>query len=295
VPAETLTRLAAKARSARFKLRTRAYRRSVAWEANPLHPERVGLPPDEPGLLERLLRDMAPVLGYAFEDVQLDPAAYQRFRARFPMPRLYAVGYKDKKALEHFIAFTQLDLGPGQTYVDIGSEGSPYPRLFRRIGVWAFSQDLAYRPGVHGWRIGSSADRLPLDERSVDRISLQCAFEHFEGSADGGFIRELSRVLRPGGRCVIVPLYLSNTFRNIVDPLLAEGVEFDEGSARVAETDLGGRFERLYSPASLSRIVRPGLGLTYTLCRVANLDALVGTGPSAARRVNYFLRVDRER
>jgi len=287
--------LSAKAQSAQFKVRTRIYQRSAAWQACPLHPDRVKLPPDEPGLLDRLLRDMASTLGYAFEDARLDPAAYEAFKARFPVPRLYAVGYKDKKTLEHFIAYTTLGLAAGQTYIDVGSEGSPYPRMFRRSGVRAFSQDLSYRPGVHGWHIGSSADCLPVGDASVDAVSAQCSFEHFEGQADTGLIRELGRVLRPGGRCVIVPLYLSNTFHNIVDPLLAPGVQLDEGSVRVAETDLGGRFERCYSPASLARIVRPGLGLSYALCRVANLDELVEPGPSPARRVRYFLRVDKAR
>lgn len=51
------------------------------------------------------------------------------------------------------------------------------------------------------------AFRLDLPDGSVDAIALQCSLEHFEGTSDSEAIVDAWRVLKPGGRLLIIPFY----------------------------------------------------------------------------------------
>jgi SAM-dependent methyltransferase len=65
--------------------------------------------------------------------------------------------------------------------------------------------------------IESPAERMPLSDMSVDKISCHHSFEHFQGDADSQAIREIQRVLRPGGKACIVPLFVAHAYFEIVD------------------------------------------------------------------------------
>jgi hypothetical protein len=102
-----------------------------------------------------------------------------------------------EKALEHFISFELAKPGAAEVGIDIGSCQSEAPAIVRRqFGARIYEQDLEYPKGVHSDRIGSSADATPLPDRSVDFMTLRCTFEHFEGNADTGFMRECARLLK---------------------------------------------------------------------------------------------------
>ena len=124
--------------------------------------------------------------------------------------------------IEHYISDKVLRLETNNIYVDVASENSPFPKMYRKkLGIMAYSQDITYKPGVRGFRdLVQAREKMPLKDESVDKISLHCAFEHFQGDIDRKFIQEVSRVLKKGGNGIIVPLYLGNEHLNIVDPLL---------------------------------------------------------------------------
>jgi len=280
-----------KVRSAAYRYRSYRFKKSGEWERHPLHPRRVALPADDWALTDAQLSAEARRLGFRRRAIALELGPYAEFKSRCDVSALYAPAYREKKLLEHYLAFSQLELASGQVYVDVASECSPFPKIFRRkFGVKAYSQDLSYRPGIRGWQIGSSADAIPLPDASVDRLSLQCAFEHFEGDCDAGFIRETARLLRPGGRCLIVPLYVGTVYKNIIDPLAdRSSIRIDPDAALVAERNLGGRFERVYSPASLERVLDRTLPLDYDLLKFAGVDQLCEDDAAAVRRVRYGL------
>jgi len=124
-----------------------------------------------------------------------------------------------EKQLEHFLSIVYLDLKPDDVLIDIGSAKSPFPDIARRLaGCTVYRQDLLYETGVHGDRIGGDAVRLPLPDGSVTKLVLHCAFEHFAGDSDSGFIREAARVLAPGGRLCILPLYLATEYVIFTQP-----------------------------------------------------------------------------
>ena len=74
---------------------------------------------------------------------------------------------------------------------------------------------------------------MTVPDGLADVMTLHCSYDHFEGQADIGFAREAGRVMRAGGRTVIAPLYLSDTFGAKIDPRLRlRGLRLDESMVR---------------------------------------------------------------
>ena len=126
-----------------------------------------------------------------------------------------------EKALEHYLAASLLNLGPGDVYIDIATDTSPVPAIYHRaFGCAVYRQDLAFPKGIHGDRIGGDAASLPVNDGFASKMALHCSFEHFEGDSDIRFIGETSRVLRHHGRVCIVPLYLNQMYAIQTNPTL---------------------------------------------------------------------------
>ena len=283
----------AKATSLVHRVRSHYYRRSQAWKTHPLNCQP---PRDDWDQIDHEVVSLVGKLPFTIQDYLVDAADYVQFKKQFSPGRLYAAGYQDKKVMEHYISYKLLELRSSDVYIDVASENSPFPEMFRRkLRLKVYSQDLSYRHGVHGDRIGSSADSMPIAEESIDKVSLHCAFEHFPQDVDRNFVHELRRVLRPSGRCVIVPLYLASQHLNIVDPLMNyRWIQFDPNAIVMAETDLGGLFERYYSPAALERILVPNLGLIYQVFRIRIPNPIWESASRGLDRVRYALRIARE-
>ena len=149
---------------------------------------------------------------------RIDVAGFRDFVARAGYESMdYWRGGKDpggtEKWLEHFVSLELLEPRPGEVLIDIASCTSPFPEVAERFhGVQAFRQDLSYPEGVHGRRIGGDASHLDLPDEFADLLTLHCSFEHFEGDRDQAFLREAERILKPGGRLCILPLYTSETY-----------------------------------------------------------------------------------
>lgn len=283
-----------------YRMRAALYRRSAQWLS---HPHNAEFPATDWRAVHQDLTAECARCGVPFEDMMVDKNDFVAFNRRFQLPAfsLYARGCREKKMMEHYIAFRLLNLKPGDRYIDVASENSPFPQLAReQLGLETYSQDLSYAPGFRGNRIGSSADRLPIDDNWVDGASLQCAFEHFQGDVDTNFIRELARVLKPGGRCVIVPLYMGQKALNIYDPILYadwKDSQADTGAEIIAEIALGGHFERVYTPTTLKRVLIPHIGLKYRLYHIVGKEDVFPSIPPKAleqlSRVRYALLIEK--
>ncbi len=166
-----------------------------------------------------------------------------------------------EKILEHFAAVVLFEPDRITTpiiCIDIASERSVAPDIYRKLHGWQiYRQDLAYEKGIHREYIGGDASSLPLPEESVHLLTLHCSFEHFEGDSDIGLIREAQRLLKPGGRVVIVPLYLSEEDRILTDPVVSipGGIKFPDNSEIVCIPYFWNRFARLYSIKTLKNRV----------------------------------------
>jgi SAM-dependent methyltransferase len=118
-----------------------------------------------------------------------------------------------EKWLEHFVSIDLLDLKPSDVVVDVASCSSPFPDILReRWGCRTYRQDWSYPPGLNGDQIGGDAAALPVPAEFADKLVLHCSFEHFEGDRDARFLREAERILRPGGRLCILPLYTNSRY-----------------------------------------------------------------------------------
>ncbi len=230
-------------------------------------------PQVEVHILEGLQR-----LGTEIADWQLDPDEYRRFcaaagyRERYPW---YYATWWTEKALEHYLAAVLLELSPDDVYIDVASEASPVPEVYRRLyGCRTYAQDLSYEPGLHGNRIGGNAAAMALPQGFATKMALHCSFEHFEGNADSGFVREAIRILAPGGRLVIVPLHLNSVYSILTDPVVSvqAGTAFEEGVLLACAQGWGNPYGRYYDPPHLkTRVLDAGQpGLKFRMLHLAN-------------------------
>jgi hypothetical protein len=298
---ETMVIVKDKLSSLLYKVKAKRFKTSRVWKNNPHNRTIPAF--NRMSFLNELER-VTKTLCLPIESYEINENKILSFIKKYEIPSrsLYALRNRGKKILEHFIAVELLNLKNGETYIDVASENSPFPQLFRKnIGVKAYSLDINYKKGIHGYKIGASAERIPMGDGTVNKMSLQCAFEHFMGNIDTLFIREVSRVLSAGGLCLIVPLYMHNIFQNIYDPILMSNnnsMNFDEGAEVCAEVELGGFFERMYSPESLRRIVVKGIGLDYCLYKIEGHDVMLNkyfTKQNDIKRVDYALLIKKER
>lgn len=207
----------------------------------------------------------------------IDVAEYRRWmeQARYEEhhPGYYWRNFHEK-SLEHYAAARLLELQPGQVYIDIASQygaaGEVYGRLY---GAEVYLQDLDYPAGFHGRRIGGDAGAMPVPDEFADAMALHCSFEHFEGDSDSRFIAEAGRVLKPGGRCVILPLYLCHRHSCLTDPLLSVPgrVAFDPGALIHASRTWHNRHGRFYDvPHLVERVWNHRGPLRMTVLTVPN-------------------------
>lgn len=236
-------------------------------------PKRWGLIPAEEDKAAEALRD----LGVPVENFVISPGEYKDYFDKAGYADRYPQYYRDniaEKSLEHFIAQRLLEIAPSDIYIDIASQGSPVPEIYHRLyGCTAYAQDLSYPPGVHGDRIGSDAAAMPLPDGAVTKMALHCSFEHFEGDADSGFIKEAARVLRVGGKMAIVPFYLATTYGTLTDlrASRADRAIFDPEALVIAVNDWGNRHGRFYDPPHfISRVLAQTEDLAFRVLRVAN-------------------------
>jgi SAM-dependent methyltransferase len=116
-----------------------------------------------------------------------------------------------------------MDDPTGKTNLDIGADNGVISYLLRQRGGLWYSADLdptavaAIRKLVDSNVYQIDGSTTPFDESTFDQIVIVDFLEHI--SNDRGFIRELARILKPGGRLIInvphlKPYSLLNRFRH---------------------------------------------------------------------------------
>lgn len=209
----------------------------------------------------RLLTRLAALPRVYIQRYRINIAHFRRYLASVPYPDSYREGFGAlfvEKALEHWVSLELLGRPIGHDVaVDIAASSSPFREIHWALtSIPTYRQDLAFPEGFTGLMIGGSAEHLPFWDGAIARMTLHCSFEHFEGDADSAFIREAARVLRPGGRLCILPLYVADVYHNITDPEVnRDGLVFDDGAAIAEVRGWDNRFGRWYDAEALARRV----------------------------------------
>lgn len=155
--------------------------------------------------------------GIPMNDFNVNMDDYKLFQKQIPFPADYHGGREggvwNEKILEHYIAYKLLVLAEFNQgiYVDVAAGGSPWAMLLRQHGgVQAFALDIKVRPPYNKlfYYRCEDATATTFPDSSVRGISLQCAYEVFGVDDDIRLLYEIRRILQPGGRAIILPLYM---------------------------------------------------------------------------------------
>lgn len=145
---------------------------------------------------------------------------------------------RHKKLVEFSISFALLAPQPDDVFMDAAGGGYTYVRTL--ACKKKYLQDLRISPqlksdlGDEVECIESDAGDIALPDRSLGKISCHHAFEHFRSDSDRRFISEVQRLLAPGGRCCIVPIFIATRYVEVTNALAFDR-KYDRRSKRIMD------------------------------------------------------------
>ncbi len=209
------------------------------------------MPSFDPIDIERRIRDHnVPLKVLAAESIMPEAFAFKKILMTNTEWTRYYEGIIADKWIEHFLSIYLLKPRRRELMVDMASCWSPFGGIVKNITkAQVYMQDMCFEKGIHKNRIGSDCTDIPLADASVDVISVNNSIEHFEDAKDSQFLQEAFRLLKPGGRLCIVPLFISSVVVNMADPDLdLSSVAFDPGAVLVSAKPWKIPFARYYTP-----------------------------------------------
>jgi SAM-dependent methyltransferase len=195
--------------------------------------------------------------GFFVDEIYVHPEDFNRYFYSADYSNRFIEYYPSnihEKSLEHFLGYKLLDIYPDDLMLDVASEDSPIGEIYSRLtGCAYYRQDIMYEIGIHGNMIGSDVSSIPLPDGSISKAIATCSIEHFENESDIYFMSEMQRLLRPGGKLIILPLYMATKPSILSDPLyaLSGNVAYDREAEIYFLEGWGNRHARFYTPQTL--------------------------------------------
>jgi hypothetical protein len=248
--------------------------------------------PDGPAILKMVEESFGrvEVIRYKPEQVQawIDKAQYRELS-----PAWWKSFSKtlSRKLFEHFAAIDLMDVKPGGSYMDAAASVSPMYRSLpktHQVGS-CYRQDLNLASGINGDEIGSNAEDIPLPDASLDGIVATNSWEHFEGASALGFVRDSVRLLKTGGKLVIIPLNMATRLEITTSPSIwgtkyrnaKSWPDFDRRATIVINEEKQQRQALRWRPDILKEDLDRIKGMTFKVVRATQGDgalySLVGT------------------
>jgi hypothetical protein len=238
-----------------------------------------------PAELARIEKDLG-ALGVVVHDYFTPADAFETFRKAEYFPPDYhggpPGGVWDEKLLEHLITSQMLgltDFRPDDIYVDVAASSSPWANVLReRFGITAYAIDLEVNPLYQNLPFyrAENATATSFADASVRGASLHCAYEMFLGEDDVDLLKEMARILKPGGKMVILPLYMHTHYCAYSTPeYYGKGYSDPEAKEYVRLDGCGVPSSRKYDAKALvERVLRriESLGMSYKLFALRNKE-----------------------
>ena len=267
--------------SQKLKHKTTKYFHKLKFARSPLYQNPT---PEELHGIERELS----AAGLSLGTYSPDPQSFNEFKREIGFPADYHGGAHggvyDEKLLEHFIAWDLLNLKnlkATEIYIDVAAGGSPWAQILRsKLPAQSFALDLNVSSKFKNfpYYLTEDATQTSFADNSVSCLSLQCAYELFIGQNDIDFIKELARIMKPGGRCIISPLYMHTHYCGYSTPEYFGKNHNDRGSVPYIRWDCSGiPFSRKYDAKTLQKRVLAEItkhNLSYKISVVRNKTEL---------------------
>jgi len=224
-------------------------------------------------LLPVKAEDLRSVDGLRFDRVDISRAEYDILLAQRSLEAFRRYRFEHSKVLEYAASRKLLNLDARSVLLDAAGGSGEYLEAIRDIvGCNAlYCNDLLQpekvKNGIHF--IGKSVTEIDLPDGSLSAVACHHSIEHFQGDGDMGFIDEIVRLLRPGGKACILPLFLARPYVEIWNTCRKS--KFDEQATTVNDpfaTFTGwGNFEgfaRVYDIESFKRRLLSRIPANFT-------------------------------
>ncbi len=188
---------------------------------------------------------------------------------------------RHRKLVEFFTSFTVLEIRAEDVVMDAAGGYDTYltqvdcrTRYLQDIRI---SRELKARLGRGVEYVEGDAGEIPLRSESVDKVSCHHSFEHFQGDSDTSFVTEIQRLLKPQGRCCIVPIFVADHYLEVTNEVSLDR-KFDPRSSLIVDPtaalpggDQSGHYARVYDLRALQERVLAHIDSTRFTSRLLEL------------------------
>lgn len=203
------------------------------------------------------------------------PRALVLWRTTWPLGWRWIIrGIEYTRCLEYPLVLDAASLEDGMRVLDVGA--APFSIFSLYLGasgryqlhvidiapyiskLSTYSHRLA--PKSHVYASRQDARKLGFRSAVFDRVLAVSTIEHIPGPGDTNAIREIARVLAPGGRAIVSVPYATLARDEYVDETAAKPVEVDAGLEALVRRPTGRLvfFQRRYDDSSLvERLIVP--------------------------------------
>ncbi len=228
--------------------------------------------------------------------LSLEKADYFKLIATKPLHGYKKFSYFHSKPLEYLSTISLMDLRGNEHILDAaGGADAEYLKalkLYTGLPVNLYCQDALVSTTSHEngiTYIGGSIENVHLPDESLNCISCHHSFEHFQKDLDILFLKEAVRLLRPNGKLIIVPLFLTNIAAEIWNE--RPPARFDAKAKQIYDftASFGGwgpyeGFARTYSPDSFKNKI---LSILPSFCSAKIVEITVNRLPVPDIRKNH--------
>jgi len=175
--------------------------------------------------------------------------------------------FRHKKLIEFYTSYRILNPVEAHVFMDAAGGINGYlgklkcrKKILQDLKI---SDDSRKVLGPEVEYIQCDAGNIPLPDASLDRIACQHSFEHFQHDTDTAFIQEALRLLKVGGKCCVIPLFIADRYAEITDKISFKR-KFDKNSLRIFDPTatipgraFSGNYARIYNiPAFQQRVLQ---------------------------------------